>query len=570
MVCFVLFLFFVVNNSFGALKSQAAFRASRELPGRTQYEFTLDINPVNNTYTGHQKVTFTNRQSKATNYLLFLLYPNDPSLTKSQTKYMKVTNVIVNGAGARIEEKDPFLRVYLNKPLNKNESVTVVMDFSATVPRSAENKDLFSESLDELMSMLGGAANGGAGIQQSDYGIFSSNKDILNMGLWYPALAKYDQDAWDEEKYSGIGDVSYFDPADYSVTITAPASHQVVTTGSLLKQTTLPDGRIQRIIESKVTRDFAVELSAKYVAKTKTIDGTEIRSYYLTTHAESGQQVLDTAVRAFQYYSSAFGAYPYSELDVVEAPLFGGAGGVEFPELVTISEMLYQSDTAKPEDDPIQQLLAGNPMFGQLLEFVVAHEVAHQWWNAVVGSNSKKYPFIDEAMANYSAALYFEHYYGREAAEQQMNMQMKLNYELSRMLGGSDRPVILPTSAFNSPLEYAAIVYGKGALYFDQLRALLGDELFFAAMKEYYQSYWFHIAEPDSLNRIAVRLAPRKSDEANALFTRWLKETHGDEDIGQGSLEDVMKLVTGGNENIDPETLKELDQLLNQNSPQRR
>jgi len=556
-----------VNPSFAGLKSQAAFRASREMAVRTQYQFTLDINPINNTYTGHQKVTFANHQPKATNYLLFLLYPNDPSLTKSQTKYMKVTNVTVNGAAARIDEKDPFLRVYLNKPLNPNESVTVAMDFSATVPRSAENKDLFSESLDQLMGMLGGAGGSG-GMQQSDYGIFSSNKDILNMGLWYPALAKYDQDAWDEEKYSGIGDVSYFDPADFSVTITAPASHQVVTTGSVLKQTTLPDGRIQRTIESKVTRDFAVELSAKYVTKAKTIDGTEIRSHYLTSHAQSGQEVLDTAVRAFQYYSSAFGPYPYSELDVVEAPLFGGAGGVEFPELVTISEMLYQSDDAKPEDDPMAQLLAGNPMFGQLLEFVVAHEVAHQWWNAVVGSNSKKYPFIDEAMANYSAALYFEHYYGREAAEQQMNMQMKLNYELSRMLGGSDRPVILPTSAFNSPLEYAAIVYGKGALYFDQLRSLLGDDLFFAAMKEYYQSYWFHIAEPDSLNKIAMRLSPRKSAEVNALFTRWMKETHGDEDIGQGSLEDVMKLITGGNENIDPETLKELDQLLQGESPE--
>ena len=126
----------------------------------------------------------------------------------------------------------------------------------------------------------------------------------------------------------------------------------------------------------------------------------------------------------------------------------------------------------------LKNLLSNNPVFNQLLEFVVVHEVAHQWWNAVVGSNSKKHPYIDEAMANYSAILYFEHFHGRKAAEQQMAMQMKVNYQIHRLMGGEDKPVLLPASSFNGPLEYSAIVYGKGALYFDQLRTLMGPEAF--------------------------------------------------------------------------------------------
>ncbi len=78
---------------------------------------------------------------------------------------------------------------------------------------------------------------------------------------------------------------------------------------------------------------------------------------------------------------------------------------MEFPGLVTISSMLYQEDEQTKGDDTLKNLLANNPAFDQLLEFVVVHEVAHQWWNAVVGSNSKKHPYIDEAMANYSAIL---------------------------------------------------------------------------------------------------------------------------------------------------------------------
>src|SRR5262249_36951873 len=150
----------------------------------------------------------------------------------------------------------------------------------------------------------------------------------------------------------------------------------------------------------------------------------------------------------------------------------------EFPGLVTVSSMLYKDPDAS-SDDLLAQMMANNPAFEQILEFVVAHEVAHQWWNAVVGSNSKKYPFVDEAMANYSAVLYFEHYYGRAAAEQQMVMQMKVNYQLSRMLGNEDQAVDMPASSFKGALPYSAIVYGKGALYFDHLRTLVGDRAFF-------------------------------------------------------------------------------------------
>jgi len=233
--------------------------------------------------------------------------------------------------------------------------------------------------------------------------------------------------------------------------------------------------------------------------------------------------------------------------------------------------MLYADDQQKEEEEEgsIEQLLAKSPVFEQMLEFVVAHEVAHQWWNAVVGSNSKKHPSIDEAMANYSAVLYFEHFHGRKAAEQQMAMQMKLNYQMHRMMGGQDKPVLLPASSFQGALEYAAIVYGKGALFYDQLRTLMGDPAFFSAWKSYYDSYWFRIAGPDSFKVIAEKKAPQKSKAINALYQRWMNEMHGDEDIGPGTLDAVMKTVLSTNQDISADKLddllKDLNDILNQN-----
>jgi aminopeptidase N len=200
---------------------------------------------------------------------------------------------------------------------------------------------------------------------------------------------------------------------------------------------------------------------------------------------------------------------------------------------------------------------------------VVVHEVAHQWWNAVVGSNSKKHPYIDEAMANYSAILYFEHYYGRKAAEQQMSMQMKVNYQIHRLLGGQDKPVLLPASSFEGPLEYSAIVYGKGALYFDQLRSLMGHNPFLAAVKTYYDDYWFEIAEPEDFKKIAQRKAPAKTKAIEALFQRWMNGVHGDQDIGPGTLDGIFKTVLSIHQDIPSDKLddllRELDQILKEN-----
>jgi len=399
--------------------------------------------------------------------------------------------------------------------------------------------------------------------------MFSSGKDILNLGLWYPALVKYEDSGWDEEKYAGIGDVSYFDPSDFQVSIIAPSDYRVVTTGAIVKRVPQKDGKMAYQVESALTRDFEVELSARYDEATRIQNQTVIRSYFLPEHHESGERVLESAVKALDYYEKKFGFYPYTELDVVEAPLYGGAGGVEFPGLVTISSLLYKDLSRRAGDDLLKQLLGSSVEFDQLLEFVVAHEVAHQWWNAVVGSNSKKYPFIDEAMANYSAVLYFEHYYGREAAERQMALQMKVNYQLHRFLGGSDQPVQMPAASYKGPLEYAAIIYGKGALYLDHLRALVGDPAFFAGAKAYYNAFWFRIAGPEDFKKMMQRVAPQKKSEIETLFQRWMNERHGDEDIGPGTLDALMKTVLGDHSSVPTQDLekllKGLDDLLKQN-----
>jgi hypothetical protein len=112
------------------------------------------------------------------------------------------------------------------------------------------------------------------------------------------------------------------------------------------------------------------------------------------------------------------------------------------------------------------------------------------------------------------------------------------------MTGAQDRPVDLPTAEYNSAMEYAAIVYGKGALFFEELRKRTGDERHFAFLRDYYDRFKFKIATTDDL---IGGIVAASSDPAatQRLVDRWLKGTHGDEDIGDIDFMTVANLMLG-------------------------
>jgi hypothetical protein len=180
-------------------------------------------------------------------------------------------------------------------------------------------------------------------------------------------------------------------------------------------------------------------------------------------------------------------------------------------------------------------------MLDSVMEMTIAHEVAHQWWAIAVGSDSVREPFVDESLTNYSAVLYFEDRYGKAAAEKMANLHLKMPYSMVRMFGMPDVPANQPTSAYQSNLQYSAVVYGKGALYYAALRRVVGDEVFFASLREYYRRYRGSLAGPKALLQIVQAKAP----QAAGLYRHWIEETHGDEDIGGGQISGPGNLLDG-------------------------
>jgi aminopeptidase N len=222
----------------------------------------------------------------------------------------------------------------------------------------------------------------------------------------------------------------------------------------------------------------------------------ELNSYYLPEHREAGETALEYARDCLRAYQVSFAPYPFAEFDVVEAPI--AAGGMEYPGMAIIDDDQYAS-------------------FGAYTEFVLAHEVAHQWWYSLVGSDQVNVPWLDESLTNYSVVYYYENTYGRSQAGLAYERYVASRYEGVKS-GGRDGVVFRPLEGFQ-PGDYGPIVYGKGAVFFHELRQQLGDQLFLEVLQAYLQDRKYQLATPDDFLRIAEQVSGLELD---ALYEQWI------------------------------------------------
>jgi hypothetical protein len=523
----------------------------------------------------------------------FFIYANYAGIVGDERRRnISVDSVRLNGAPVHFSLNGPVLRVELPEPMAA--AFTLSIDYHGVVPRSAGGDDgglgeLMGASGLDLGSLLGGLDNSTGSRRHTDYGLYTYGSGILSLGsYWYPQLAVRQDGRWIDAMPESVGDVSFSEAADYEVRLTIPRGVVLATTGEADGQDVVT-ATGQHAVKATATaaRDLAVLMSEDYVHAERSYDTGQnrvtVEGFVLRKNESQLDRAIDVAGRAIQIYSQRFGPYPGNSFKVVEGPIRGGAGGMEFTGLTSVASMLFQdwgktlggiaggqglgsldsllaALTGSPSGSPARgqspaPAARGNPgtdllgsllgsqmeMLQSLFEMTIAHEVAHQWWAIAVGSDSQRSPFVDESLTNYSALLYFEDRYGKPTADKMRDLHLKTAYSAGRMLSGKDAPANLAAAAYAGNLQYAAVVYGKGALYYDALRRTVGDRIFFESLREYYRRYSGRIAGPRSLLEIVAAKAPQ--DGVEALYRRWIEEAHGDEDVGLGSLAGVGDLL---------------------------
>ncbi len=457
-------------------------------------------------------------------------------------------------------------RIVPSAPIAPGGHLRIQLDVTGVVRELDESQmSMMAQGMQSMASMQGGTE-----APATDYGLLAHGQGIGSFANFFAVLARRDAGAWVTEDEGTTGDLGTDAMANYRARIVVPRSLHVVASGAEVQRRRVreTDGssssRVEITVNAGVIRDFALLAGQTLAVGTRTVGDTLVRSYYLPEDATSGQSVLDTTAHALEIFEQRFGPYPYTELDVVEAPLVGGAGGVEFSALVTVASMFYRPAMAGDGGGGLAGLLGAmggggddevasddettgggsgsgealDPMQASILEFVTAHETAHQWWHGVVGSDSRRHPWVDESLAQYSAMLYFEDRYSAARAEEEGERQVAMNFHVMRLEHHADAPVDRAASAFTSPMDYAGLVYGKGPYLYRALRRELGDATFFQRLRNYVTTYRMRVAPARGV--VDVMATGDHGARVRALARRWLDERHGDDDLGPSTMDSVM------------------------------
>lgn len=347
--------------------------------------------------------------------------------------YIDLKNVLSNNDKLKYKitgDKNDILEIKLDKLLKAGEQVKIDLKYNVKLPNCL--------------------------------GRFGYGDNTVNVTNWFPIACVYDDKGWNLKSYETVGDPFYSDTSNFKVKILAPAKYKLVTTGEITEKKT-DNEKVLYTIDGKMVRDFAFILSDKFVVNKSNYKDIVINTYNLND--DMSQESMDVAKSSIEIFSNLFGDYPYDTYSVVASDFF--IGGMEYPMLSMIDENLYNKENKF------------------LMEYVIAHETAHQWWYSVIGNDEVNEPWLDEALTEYSTILYFEEKYGKETGDKLMKtMEVQArNYKTS--------DIFKATTEYKDSSEYSLSVYTKGAVAFNEIRKEVGDEVFFNTLKEYYSTYKF-------------------------------------------------------------------------------
>ena len=397
----------------------------------------------------NQNITYVNNTGKTLDKLYMHIYPN--AFSDSETcpfekeemeqaypngfnrGYIDILNILNSNKKLKYNitgDKKDILEIQLDKELKKGEKCSIDMKYNVKLPNCL--------------------------------GRFGYGDDTINITNWFPIACVYDEKGWNLGSYSAIGDPFYSDTSNFTVNILVPNKYEIASTGSIIEEKKDKDKKLCKL-QAKKVRDFAFILSDKFKIKKDTYKGVNINTYNLNEKLST--EVTKIAKDSISIFSDLFGEYPYDTYSVIASDFY--IGGMEYPTLVMIDQSLYN------EKDKF------------LLEYVIAHETAHQWWYSVIGNDEISEPWLDEALTEYSTVLYFEEKYGKEVGSKLIKtMEMQTRNH-------SSEDIFKATTQYKNSIDYSLNVYTKGALAFNEVRKKVGDEVFFETLKEYYNTYMF-------------------------------------------------------------------------------
>lgn len=509
---------------------------------KVSYNLQVSLNDSIDELTGFETIVYTNNSPQSLTYIYFHLWPNAYKnqqtafakqqlengntdfyySTLSQRGFIDGLDFAVNGEKAKIEldVKNPDIcKLILNSPLLSQSSITITTPFRVKIP--------------ETFSRLG------------------HEGQAYQISQWYPKPAVFDNKGWHAFPYLDQGEF-YSEFGDFEVSITLPDNYVVAATGTLQTETEIAwltqkaietqsklstwqndeATNILKKINTKNTHDFPVSSknSKTLFYKEQNIhdfawfadkryhvlkgsvtlqDGRKVDTWAMFTDYERNlwSKSINYLNDAILSYSKLVGNYPYKQCSAVQGALKAG-GGMEYPTITIIGG-------------------CGSDL---ILDETILHEVGHNWFYGILGSNERNYPWMDEGLNSYYEYRIMQQKYPTATLNDAIKLPkiFHLNRFLLRDLPyyeylitarkNIDQALSLSAEKY-STMNYGTTVYAKTALGVQNLAAYIGVPAFDTLMHRYFNLWKFKHPQPDDFKEIVTKNTPKNVDW---FFDFWL------------------------------------------------
>lgn len=284
-------------------------------------------------------------------------------------------------------------------------------------------------------------------------------------------------------------------PQRRTIRITAPAGIEGITAGERISRETAAGVSRSVWREEPAVGDLALA-AGPYLIKERRLSGILVSTYLYPENARLADSYLEAASNYLTLFAELFGPYPFAKFVVVENFFPTGYGFPSFTLLgSTVIRLPFMTTTSIP------------------------HEIAHSWWgNGVLVDYGRGN--WSEGLVTYLADHLLEERKGGDAGR---DYRLRLLTDFSLLVPGQPD---FPLTGFSSRVDPAsrAIGYGKGAMLWHMLRRRVGDEAFFAALREVYRTRRFQEA---TWNDFATALIAASGQKLEPFMAPWLEQPGG-------------------------------------------
>ncbi len=522
----IFFLILILNGLFHGACCQPAYWQQQ-----VNYKIAVSLNDTENTLDGFINIEYYNNSPDTLHFIWFHIWPNaykndrtaftDQALENGSTAYyfsnneqrgyINRLNFKVNGTTAKTEDHPLYqdiIKLLLPQPLAPNTSSKIETPFHVKIPYS------FSR---------------GGHVEQA-----------YQISQWYPKPAVYDAKGWHPIPYLDQGEF-YSEFGNYEVQITLPDNYVVAATGELQekeekrfllsrnKPLSNAEIKFKKNIFGTKNADLKIKIPSSSKFKTLHYKQENVHDFawfadkeFMVNHDTlklPSERVID--IYSF-YYPKDEDIWGKSTLYIKKAVISKSTLIAEYPfNIVSIVDDAGKKGGGM-EYPTITLLASGGSE--RSLDMVINHEVGHNWFYGILGSDERLYPWMDEGINTYYDKLYSLEQYGNEENKIPSRLpgflKNKLPVDPEHLLLQTlinikkDQPIQTSSEIFNL-INYGLVAYTKTGEWMKLLEEELGKPLFDSCMKEYYQRWQFKHPYPEDFKKA---FAEKSGRNLNTLF----------------------------------------------------